>query len=151
MNIKSILALLSLFSIGILMVIALFDCLKKRVFPSKNLQQLYSFLIVFPPALGLILYYILVVRNNRYPKKTVEIIKICPKCNSKDIIHTKIGRETLGLIILFIGLLSLFILVRYPLITPISFLLVLYGIYHLLISKIKYKCNNCQNKWFQRA
>jgi len=46
-------------------VAAMLD-LRKRYFPSRNVKQLYGALILFPPLLGTVIYYFLVIRRRRF-------------------------------------------------------------------------------------
>lgn len=53
----------------ILSFVAMVDLYKNRDVPSKSKRDLYAILIVFPPVLGLIIYYFIVVRNGKYLKR----------------------------------------------------------------------------------
>lgn len=55
-------------AMAVIVIIALVD-LKQREIPSRNVKQLLGMLILFPPPLfGTLLYYLFIVRPNRFPK-----------------------------------------------------------------------------------
>lgn len=62
--------LIAPFTIGLAAITALID-LKKRQVPSANVKQLFGALILFPPLLGTIIYYFIVVRPNKYAASAV--------------------------------------------------------------------------------
>lgn len=69
MNYNYLLLILPAAMLGI-MIFCLYD-LTTREFPTRNLKQLYAILIVFPPIIGFILYYLIVIKANKYKKKYV--------------------------------------------------------------------------------
>ena len=52
-----------------LAIIELLD-LRKREVPSANVKQLLAVLTVFPPLLGALVYYWVVIRPNRFARRT---------------------------------------------------------------------------------
>ena len=55
---------------GVAGIYCTIDLEKNRRFSSRDTKWLYNFLIAFPPFIGTLLYYILVMRRNKFAKAT---------------------------------------------------------------------------------
>ncbi len=129
----------------IIVGIMLFELIdfRKRDFKSVKLRQFYWILIFFPPLIGSIIYYAIVIRKNGYGRI---IQKACPQCkNTGSVAFKKNSNEWFGLLIIFLCflLISQISTIRlYFFVMLAAFL----GLYLILWNGYIYKCSNCGYK-----